>query len=589
MGLLRGTPDGERPARAPITCSRACSRTSTRATRRCAATASSARAAGTATGCRWRSRSNSSSGITSKAEIEEYGIERFNAQCRESVFTFLEEWNRLTERIGFWLDLEHAYRTLDESYIESVWWALAEIDRAGPAVRGPQGRAVLPALRDDAVLARGRAGLQGRGRPARLPEAAVRSRPRRRGNRPASPPRRRQAAGVDDDAVDAAGQRRGGGLARRSTYARARIGGETLIARRGAGRARCSARTRRSSSASPARSWSGATAYEGPIFAATRPRAGRLPDPRGRLRDDGGRHGHRAPRAGVRRGRLPRRGARPGVVRPERAAHAVQPGQARRHLRRARAQPRRASYEGRFVKDPDADEGADRGPATRAACCCGVQDYEHSYPHCWRCGTPLIYYAKPSWYIATSKLRERAAGGERDGQLAPAARQARALRGLAEEQRRLGALARALLGHAAAGVALRRAGTSHVIGSFAELAERSGETLEDHHRPYVDEVDFPCPHGGEADGGATLRPGTMSRVPEVIDVWFDSGAMPFAQHHFPFEHDGSVRRALPGGLHLRGAGPDARLVLLAAGGRDAARPEAPFDAGRRTGTWCASA
>ena len=71
-------------------------------------------------------------GITSKAQIEqEVGIERFNAECRASVFAFVEEWNRLTERIGFWLDLDGAYRTLDESYIESVGWALAEIERRG--------------------------------------------------------------------------------------------------------------------------------------------------------------------------------------------------------------------------------------------------------------------------------------------------------------------------------------------------------------------------------------------------------------------------------------------------------------------------
>ncbi len=75
-------------------------------------------------------------GISSKTEIEEYGIERFNARCRESVFAYLEEWNRLTERIGFWIDLDDAYRTLDESYIESVWWALAEIHRRGLLYEG---------------------------------------------------------------------------------------------------------------------------------------------------------------------------------------------------------------------------------------------------------------------------------------------------------------------------------------------------------------------------------------------------------------------------------------------------------------------
>src|SRR5271165_6634417 len=75
-------------------------------------------------------------GITSKAEIEEYGIREFNERCRTSVFKFLEEWNRLTERIGFWLDLDDAYRTLDESYIESVWWALSQIDRRGLLYEG---------------------------------------------------------------------------------------------------------------------------------------------------------------------------------------------------------------------------------------------------------------------------------------------------------------------------------------------------------------------------------------------------------------------------------------------------------------------
>src|SRR5271166_4868225 len=80
-------------------------------------------------------------GIKSKAEVEEYGIGEFNARCRESVFTYLEEWNRLTERIGFWLDLDDAYRTLDESYIESVWWALSQIHQRGLLY---EGRKVVP-------------------------------------------------------------------------------------------------------------------------------------------------------------------------------------------------------------------------------------------------------------------------------------------------------------------------------------------------------------------------------------------------------------------------------------------------------------
>src|SRR6202020_934981 len=83
-------------------------------------------------------------GIKSKAEVEEYGIGAFNARCRESVFTYLEEWNRLTERIGFWLDLGGAYRTLDETYIESVWWALSQIDGRGLLYEGGEGGAFVP-------------------------------------------------------------------------------------------------------------------------------------------------------------------------------------------------------------------------------------------------------------------------------------------------------------------------------------------------------------------------------------------------------------------------------------------------------------
>ena len=139
-------------------------------------------------------------GISSKQEIEEFGIAEFNARCRESVFEYVEEWNRLTERIGFWIDLDDPYVTLDDDYIESVWWSLRELWDDGPPLRGPQGRPLLPALRHRALLARGRARLPGRRGPLhiRALPAARRGRDRER----------RVAAGLDDDAVDAARQRR---------------------------------------------------------------------------------------------------------------------------------------------------------------------------------------------------------------------------------------------------------------------------------------------------------------------------------------------------------------------------------------------
>ena len=152
-------------------------------------------------------------GISGKPQIEAYGIAEFNALCRESVVAYVDEWERLTERIGFWIDTERAYRTMDADYIESVWWSLAELYRRGPALPERQGRALLPALRHGPVEPRGRPRLRGGRRPLGLrplPAAATsparrcwsgpprrgRSRPtRRRRSTPTSPtPRWRPTA-----------------------------------------------------------------------------------------------------------------------------------------------------------------------------------------------------------------------------------------------------------------------------------------------------------------------------------------------------------------------------------------------------------
>jgi isoleucyl-tRNA synthetase len=198
------------------------------------------------------------------------------------------------------------------------------------------------------------------------------------------------------------------------------------------------------------------------------------------------------------------------------------------------------SYEGRGVKDADVtaeliEDLRERGLLLKVA------DYEHSYPHCWRSGNPLIYYAKPSWYIATSKLREELLSANETVKWHPPG----------VKEGRFGdwlknnvdwALSRERYWGTPLPVWRCEGGHIHVIGSYAELAERSGQELEDHHRPYVDELAFPCPLEGE-DGRQCGR--EMRRVPEVIDVWFDSGSMPFAQHHHPFAKDGSFESSFP--------------------------------------------
>ena len=136
MGLLGGPADRQRQARRPP-------RPRARVQGHLPALQDDARLPGRAQGrlghataCRSRSPSSSSSGIENKQEIEEFGIAEFNQRCRESVFEYLEDWNALTERIGFWIDLDDAYRTLDPTYIESVWWALRQIHDKGLLYEG---------------------------------------------------------------------------------------------------------------------------------------------------------------------------------------------------------------------------------------------------------------------------------------------------------------------------------------------------------------------------------------------------------------------------------------------------------------------
>jgi isoleucyl-tRNA synthetase len=456
-------------------------------------------------------------GIKSKAEVEEYGIGAFNERCRESVFTYLQEWNRLTERIGFWLDLDDAYRTLDESYMESVWWALSQIDRRGLLYEGHKVGPYCP--RCETTLSSHEVALGYRD----VVDASVYVKLKAQDSEDrllvwtttpwtlpgnvavAVSPRASYAkVCVGDDFYVLVSDRVESVLGEGAVIVE-QFTGEQLVARYGG--------------------------YEGPIFAATDREPGVLPI----LADDfvttedGTGIVHLAPAFGeddyrvaaaaeIFRGDEPRTLYNP--VKPDGTYD-------ERVLNR-----NGTSYAGRFVKDArltqelieDLDE---RGLLLRA------QEYEHSYPHCWRCGTPLLYYAKPSWYIATTKLRDELLGAnETVNWHPPHVKHGRFGDWLANNVD--WALSRERYWGTPLPVWRCARGHVHVIGSYEELQERSGRELADHHRPFVDEIEFACAHE-DADGERDCDE-PMRRVAEVMDVWFDSGAMPFAQHHFPFEH-----------------------------------------------------
>ncbi len=442
-------------------------------------------------------------GIQSKDEIEAYGIAEFNQRCRESVFEYLEDWNAMTERIGFWLDLDDAYRTLDAPYIESVWWALKQIaerdllyeghkvvpycPRCGTALSShevalgyrdvvdPSVYVRFPVVEDGGPVQAGDELLVWTTTPWTLVSNA--------------------AVAVDPELtyVRAKASKLDAPVVLAETLLERVLGEGAEVLGRFPGAALDGVRYEPPFGFIPGHAYGerGHTVVLGDFVTA----------------DDGTGLVHTAIAFGEDDFRLGRQYGL-AVVNPVRLDGTYD--------------ERIGPYAGRFVKDADPDLVEDlrrRGRLLRA------ERYEHAYPHCWRCGTPLLYYAKPSWYIATSRLRDRLLAANETVDWHPEhikhGRFGEWLRGNVDW-----ALSRERYWGTPLPVWRCEEGHVHVVGSLDELEERSGVRLEDPHRPFVDEVGFPCPQCSRR----------MQRVPEVIDVWFDSGAMPFAQFHAPFEN-----------------------------------------------------
>jgi len=448
-------------------------------------------------------------GFTSKCDIETYGIAEFNRQCRESVFEFLEEWTALTERIGYWVDLEHPYRTLDAPYIESVWWALRRLWDADLLYEGFK---VVPYCPRDGTALSSHEVAQGY-RDVEDPSVYVRF------GVTATPPGSalregdtllvwtttpwtlvsNAAVAVDPDL----------------TYVRTADGSvlaEPLVGRVLGEDAEVVDRFH-------GRDMEGA-AYEPPfgfIGAAEYGAKGHTVLPADFVTaEDGTGIVHTAIAFGEDDFRL---GAEQGLA----VINPVRPD--------GTYDERIGPYAGLWVKDADDDLIADleaRGRILRA------ERLLHAYPHCWRCGTPLLYYAKASWYIRTTALRDRLLAANETVDWHPEhIKHGRFGRWL--ENNVDWALSRERYWGTPLPVWRCANGHAECMGSFAEVEEKAGAALADPHRPYVDELGWPCAECDEP----------MRRVPEVIDVWFDSGSMPFAQYHAPFENQAHFEARFP--------------------------------------------
>ncbi len=446
-------------------------------------------------------------GLSTKHEIEAFGIAEFNRRCRESVHRYVADWEALTDRAGVWIDTADAYWTLDNTYVESVWWLIRQLWDKGLLYEGHK---VSPYCgRCGTALSSHELGQPDVYRDVVDPSVYVRF----------------PVEGRDVDLLvwtttpwtlisnvaaavgpDIAYVRVAGTAGERDlVMAEARAPEDAEIVERFTG--------------ADLVGWR----YERPFtFLAPPPGADgwRVVAADFVTTDDGSGIVHLAPAFGEDDAAVGRAEKLP-VLNPVNADAAFD----------ETVPP----YTGRFVKDADRDIIADlsaRGLLVRE------QAYEHSYPHCWRCSTPLIYWAKTSWFVRTSENTDiLTRENERIGWHPGFIKHGRFGKWLE------GNIDWALSRDRYWGTPLpiwrcEEAGHEHCIGSVAELSGLTGDDLTelDLHRPYVDDITFAC----TTDGCS----GTMTRVAPVLDAWFDSGSMPSAQHHYPFA-DGADGAATP--------------------------------------------
>jgi isoleucyl-tRNA synthetase len=435
-------------------------------------------------------------GFSGKTDIEAFGVAEFNARCRASVERHVDAFEEMTERMGYWVDTSQAYWTMDPDYVQSVWWSLKQIFDRGLLVEDHRVTPYCPRCGtglSDHELAQGYETVVD---PSVYVRLALRS----------GPLAGRGALLVWTTTPWTLVSNTATAVHPSVTYVAATDGTETLVV----------AEPLLESALGPG--WevvdrfTGADMqgwrYEAPFDLVEIPDAHIVVVDEYVTTDDGTGLVHQAPAFGADDLRVGRRYGLP-VVNPIRADGTFADdvplvgGQFFKHADAA------------LVKDLDS-----RGLIFHHTA------YEHAYPHCWRCHTPLLYYAQPSWYIRTTAVKDALLRENERTTWFPETikwgRYGEWLRNNVDW-----ALSRSRYWGTPLPVWRCEADPGHLlcVGSLAELSALAGEDLTelDPHRPFVDDVAVLCPHGD----------GTMRREPYVIDVWYDSGSMPFAQWAYP--------------------------------------------------------
>jgi isoleucyl-tRNA synthetase len=453
-------------------------------------------------------------GFTNKQQIEDYGIAKFNELCRKSAFAYIKQWEKLTERIAYWVDFETAYVTYKNSYIESVWWILKSFwdknllyqgfkvvpycPRCGTPLSDHEVALGYKETTDPSIFVRlpllddpGTSLLVWTTTPWTLPgNVAV-------------------AVKADINYVKIKRKFENGDLE----------GTENLIMAKDL-----------VSKVFPDESVEVIEEYKGKQLNGKKykPLYTFLPTEKPAYRvilgdfvttEDGSGLVHIAPAFGSDDMEIAEVENLPVLM-------TVSPN--------GTFIPEVRPWSGRFVKDADAyiiEDLNSRGLLLKS------EQYTHTYPFCWRCDTPLLYYARLTWYIRTSSLKDRLVSLNQEINWYP-------------DHIKDGRFGNWLENNIDWALGRERYwGTplpvwvcdlcekQECIGSVEALSEKTGKDLKglDLHRPHIDEVTYPC----------TDCDGTMRRVPELIDVWFDSGSMPVAQWHHPFEDERNFENQFP--------------------------------------------
>ena len=446
-------------------------------------------------------------GLDGKEQIEKYGIEPFIKKCRESVWKYKGMWEEFSDVVGFWADMEHPYITYENDYIESVWWALNEIWKKGLLYKGHK---VVPYCPRCGTPLSSHEVAQGY-KDVKERSAMVKFAAKDEENTyflawTTTPWTLPSNLGlvvnpeVDYVKVSYEGQNLIMAEALMESVFANKEGERTVVER-----FKGKALEHRE--------------YEPlyPFAKNLRKKAFFVMCDGYVTTSDGTGIVHTAPAFGEDDARVCRAYDMPFVQFVDAKGNMTE----------------ETDWAGVFVKDADPlilDDLKKSGKLFKAP------KFEHSYPHCWRCDTPLIYYARESWFINMTSVKEKLIDNNNTVNWIPESIGKGRFGEWLEHVQDWG-ISRNRYWGTPLNVWECSCGHQHSIGSIAELKSMSGNCPEDIelHRPYIDAVTIKCPECG----------GEMKRVPEVIDCWFDSGSMPFAQWHYPFENKEIFEKRYP--------------------------------------------